>query len=88
MTETGAASRTALLEFPGCRDVGHQRQVDVKCVFPAHVSPDLPDRLEKRLAFNISDRSPDLDDHDIHVLGKVKNLGFDLIRDMGNHLHR
>ena len=50
--------------------------------------PQLPDRLQKGLRFNIADRAADLDQGDIGLARALDNTAFYLIGNMRDHLHR
>src|SRR3546814_17235906 len=47
------------LKLPGGADIRHQGYVDENRIFPAHIIPELADRLHERQALDIADRSPD-----------------------------
>ena len=79
------------LHLLGNLQPGNQRHMDHDGIVMADVMLKLPVCLKKGLRFDIARRAADLDDGDAdlrrHLLFPVKP-GFDLIGDMGNHLHR
>jgi hypothetical protein len=60
-------------------DVGHEGQVDEDRIGRAQHQAHLPDGLEERLALDIADRAPDLDDDDMVPVGYRFDGGPDLI---------
>jgi hypothetical protein len=76
------------LQLAGRADEGHQRQMNVECVFPADVLTELADRLEERQALDVADRSADFDQDDIDVGGHRADAVLDFVGDVRNHLHR
>ncbi|MCH8844798.1 MAG: hypothetical protein IID61_17705, partial [SAR324 cluster bacterium] len=70
--------------------IGDDRNMDVHDVFPAQVQTKLADGLQERQRFNVSHRAADLTDHHVHIAlqGQTHQGGLDLIRHVGNHLHR
>ena len=85
----GVLRRFGLMLFRSAQ-VRNQRHMDKQAVFPPDLQGDLPDRLNKRLRFDIADGSSDLGDDHIcpglfaHRINKI----LDLIGDMGDHLDR
>ncbi len=76
------------LHLAGGLQVRHERQVDEQAILLAHVERELPDRLQKRQAFDVADRAADLGDHHVHVVvGQATDSGLDLVGDVGDHLH-
>ena len=55
------------LHLAGCRDVRHQRQMDVADVVAAERDADLPDRLEERQRLDVADGAADFDDRDFGI---------------------
>src|SRR3546814_949583 len=76
------------LKLPGGADIRHQRYVDENRIFPAHIIPELADRLHERQALDIADRSPDLTQDEIEILDLILRESLDGIRDMGDYLNR
>ena len=76
------------LQFTGCADVGHQRQMHIQHIVAPDVVRHLSDGFKKREAFNVSDRPADFDNGDVHSLGDPRDRLFDLIRHMRHDLHR
>ena len=77
------------LELAG-RDAGKQREVHVEHVLAADVVAELADRLEVGERFDVADRAADLDDDDLGLLlaRDAVDAFLDLIRDVGDDLHR
>jgi hypothetical protein len=65
-----AVLRRFRLQFAGRGDVRHERQVDVQRVLAADVLTELADGLEEGQAFDVPDGPADLDEQDVHVLGR------------------
>jgi len=62
-------------QFSGSPDKWHQSQMDKERVLLAKRQPHLPDSFEKRLAFNIADRTSDFhDDHFIIAGDRIKGV--------------
>ena len=63
--------------------------MDQNRIFVSHLMLELSDRFQKRLAFDITDRTADLDNGYAHVrIRKVSvKTALDLVRDMRNDLH-
>ena len=78
------------LVLPAGLQVGHQGHVDIQGVLPSLFQPHLADSLDKGLAFNIADGAADFGDHHVRVglLADPVDEMLDLIRHMGNDLHR
>ena len=76
------------LQFAGRRDVGDQRQVNIKDVFMATISAKLTDRLQKRQGFNVADRTADFDDRQIGAFGIFQNFALDLVGNVRDDLDR
>ena len=64
--------------------------MDKRAVFGANAPADLTDGLKERLAFNVAHRAADLHDEHIRVgtRGRAHHARLDLIRDVGDDLHR
>ena len=75
------------LQFSGHADEGNQRQVDKDHVLASLFLAHLADGFEKRQGFDVADRAPDFNDHDIDVVGHLANRRLDFVGDMGNHLN-
>ena len=71
-----------------CRlDIWNQGDMDKKRVLPAHVKPELADRLKKRQTFYVADGAADLDDGHVRItLHLVDGIDY-LIRDMRDDLY-
>ena len=71
-------------------EIWHKRHMDVKAVAWANFVTHLTDRLQKRLALNVANRTADLGDHHIRVrrIGNAVDKPFDLVGYMRNDLHR
>ncbi len=56
----------------------------------AHVAAELANGLQKRQAFNIAHRPADLNNNDVRLAaaGDVVDAILDLVRDVGDDLHR
>ena len=68
---------------------GHQGEVDVGHVVPAHVAAELPDRLDEREDLDVADRAADLDDDDVDAVGaELVDALLDLVGDVGDDLDR
>src|SRR3546814_3791771 len=76
------------LKLPGGADIRHQGYVDENRIFPAHIIPELAERLHERQALDIADRSPDLTQDEIEILDLILRESLDGIRDMGDYLNR
>ncbi len=70
-------------------DQGHQGDVDVQHVLPAHVLAELADGLEEREALDVADRAADLGDEHVHLgeLGEAVYAALDLVGDVRDDLH-
>ena len=68
-----ALLRRFRFQFAGRFDVRHERDVHVHHVLRADFENELPDRFEKRQAFDVAGRSADLGDDDV-VFALVGNL--------------
>ena len=62
--------------------------MDVERVLAPDVLPQLPDRLEERLALDVADRAADFDDHDVGIACNRPDAVLDLVGDVGNDLDR
>ena len=71
-------------------EVRHQRHMDVKHIICILLKPDLTDRFQERLAFDIAGRAADLGDDHISagLLADLIDEGLDLIGDVRDDLHR
>ena len=58
-----------------------------RAVLAPQVRLQLPDRLQKRKAFDVADRAADLDDGHVGVVGDGQDVPLDFIRDVGDDLH-
>ena len=78
------------LELIRRADVGHEGQMDVDGVAPAHLIAQLADRLQKGEPLDVADRAADFDDHHIHVAAfrELRDRPLDLIGDVRHDLHR
>ena len=76
-------------EFAGSRDIGDERDVHIKAVFPPDFPSHLTDRLQKGLALDIADRPADFRYHHVGVgfLSDIVNKRLDFVRHMRNHLY-
>ena len=69
-------------------DERHERQVDVADVLAAHVEAELPDRFEERQDLDVADRSADLGDDDVDVVGgEIRHPSLDLVGHVRDDLH-
>ena len=76
-------------QLPAAGDGYDKRHMDIQDIFPAHFRSDLPDRLQKRLAFDIPYGAADLaDDHIGAAVLHGIDTALDLIGDVGDDLHR
>ena len=76
------------LLLAGRADERHQGHVDVEDVLPADVLAELPDGLQERKDLDVADRAADLGDDDVDVVvGQSLDAVFDLVGDVGDHLH-
>ena len=76
-------------EFGGRLQVGHQGQVNVDAILTTSVERELPDRFQEWKTLNITNRSANLGDHHIHIVGRqASDGGLDLVGDVGNNLDR
>ena len=76
------------LQLTGRGDNRQKGDVNVEDVRSPHFAPHLANCLEIGLAFDVTDRAPDFDDHDVGWMFftcPVKT-GFDLVRDVRNDL--
>ena len=64
--------------------------MDGQRVVAAFLVAHLADRLEERLALDVTDRAADLDDHDLGagVAADAADAGLDLVGDVGDRLDR
>src|SRR5660398_314146 len=66
----------------------NERHVEVKHILPADIIPELPDGFKKGQAFDVTDGTTDLCDHNVHfgVPGNSCYPFLDLIGYVGDHL--
>ena len=83
-----AVLRRLGLQLAGGPDERHQGQMDVEGVRPSDVLPELSNGFQERLALDVPDGAPDLDQHDVHVGRHRADAVLDLVRDVGDDLHR
>src|SRR5215813_6643494 len=76
------------LEFARARDEGHQGKMDVQRVPTRQIVAQLPDRLEKRQAFDIADRAADLAQNEIKAFVAFPDEILDGVGDVRDHLNR
>ena len=75
------------LLFARGTDEGHERQVNEDGAGAADVLTELPRRFQERQAFDITDRTPDLDDHDVGIFRYGFETALNLVRDVWNDLN-
>jgi hypothetical protein len=77
------------LQLAGRPDERHQADVDERAPIAPHLVAELADRLQERERLDVADRPPDLDDHEVGVLGRrmVADPVLDLVGDVRDHLH-
>ena len=74
------------LVLAGSLQPRHQRDMDKQAVGSAHLRRKLADGLQERLALDVAHGATDLHDGDVHVV--LIDVLFDLVGDVGDHLHR
>ncbi len=76
-------------QLPGSLDVRNQGDMNEDGVFPSDFMLKLPDRFQKRLAFNVADGSADFDNGDMGLFGgKIAvKPAFDFVCDMRDYLN-
>src|SRR5437763_5173387 len=80
--------RRLRLQFARRLQIRDEREVNVKAILLPNVESELPDRLQKRLAFDVADRPTDLGDHHIDArLGQFLNTPLDLVGDVRSEEH-
>jgi hypothetical protein len=63
--------------------------MDITDVVTTGILAVLADRLQERQDLNVTDGAAHLGNHHIHIVGgQTSDPPFDLVGDMGNHLHR
>ncbi|GBC80823.1 hypothetical protein HRbin09_02073 [bacterium HR09] len=75
------------LELVRGRQVGHQRDVHVDGVAPAHVLTELADGLQKRQRLDVTHGAANFHDDHVVIFGHIANGGFNFIGNVRNHLH-
>ena len=77
------------LQLAGVRDERHERHMDVEHVLGPGFAPELADRLEEGLRFDVADGAADLGDDDVGArhLGDRADARLDLVRDVRDHLN-
>ena len=75
------------LQFARSRNIRHQRHVDKAALFAFQFVVQLAQRLDKRQAFDIADRTADFAQHEIEIVGFGLGKGLDRVCHMRNHLH-
>ena len=67
-----------------------ERHVDRERVLGPLLAAHLADRLEERLALDVTDGAADLDDHDLRagLAADLADARLDLVRDVGDRLDR
>ena len=83
-----AVLRRLGLQFAGGADERDERQVNVERVLTSHVLAQLTNRFDERKAFDVADRSADLDQHDVDISRDRPDAVLDLVGDVRNDLHR
>src|SRR5680860_477844 len=75
-------------QLPSCGNVRNERHVEVKHILPPDIIPELPDGFKKGQAFDVTDGTTDLCDHNVHfgVPGNSCYPFLDLIGYVGDHL--
>ncbi len=71
----------------GC-DVRDEGDMNVESVLRSDISAHLPNRLEEWEAFDVTNGAADLNKTDIISDSGEFNASFNLVRNMGNYLHR
>ena len=80
--------RRLRLELMGGGDVGHKRYMDEHAVPGTEITTHLTCGLHERLRFDVTHCAADLGDDHVDVIGGLRtHTGFDLVRDMRDHLH-
>ena len=80
--------RRLRLELMGGGDVGHKRYMDEHAVPWTEITTHLTCGLHERLRFDVTHCAADLGDDHVDVIGGLRtHTGFDLVRDMRDHLH-
>src|ERR1051325_3023362 len=69
-------------------DVGDEREVDVDRVAAADFEAELAEGFQEGERLDVAHRAADLDDDDGHAFRDVANALLDLVRDVGDDLHR
>ena len=85
----GVLGRLALV-LVAAAQIGYERDMDEKAVFPPDLQRDLAHRLDEGLALDVADGAADLRDDDVRIrlaADAVDEL-LDLVRDVGDDLHR
>ena len=80
--------RRLCLQFAGARNIGQQRQVNVDGAVARQFVLQLPNCFEEGQAFDVADRSADLDEDEIEFLIAFGNEFFDGVSDVRNDLDR
>jgi hypothetical protein len=75
------------LELAGRRHVGDERDVDVADALAPDVGAELADRLEEGQRLDVADGAADLDEQQVHALGRLVDAALDLVGDVRDHLH-
>ena len=77
------------LHFFGSLEIRDQRNMNENCIFVSDFMLELSDRFQKWLAFDISNRTTDLNDRNMHfiVFVIVVKTTFDLIGNMRDNLN-
>ena len=76
------------LQLAGRRDVGHQGQVHVDRLSARQVVAELADGLQERHGLDVADGAADLAQHEVELFIAARDERLDLVRDVGNDLHR
>ena len=76
------------LEFAGAVDKGNQRQVNKDRMQGWQLVVELPDRFEKRKAFDIANGAANLAQHEVDALIAREHELLDFVGDVGNDLDR
>src|SRR6185437_10576717 len=66
----------------------NQGEMDEYSILASDLLAELAHRFEERLRFDVTDRSANLDYHNVVVWCKAFHRGLDLVRDVRNHLDR
>ena len=75
------------LQLTGCRDEGHQRQMQEQGAFAAELVAQLADGFEEGGAFDIADRAANLADHEVLAVEIGKREILDGVGDVRDDLH-